>query len=71
MNLEKPILSRELALVRVSADERQDEALSVIGAWSARLIELTDGYFTAEISAAPERLSQFLTTLAEYGQVTA
>ncbi len=70
MNHENPTLSRELALVRVAA-EHPDEALSVIGAWSGRLIELRDGHFTAEVSATPERLSQFLTTLSEHGHVTA
>lgn len=70
MNPQQPTLSRELALVRVIA-EQQDEALSLVGAWSARLIELREGHFTAEISATPERLSNFLTALAEFGQVTA
>lgn len=70
MNQEKPTLSRELALVRVVA-ERQDAALSIAGAWSARLIELSEGHFTAELSATPERISQFLAAIAEHGQVTA
>ncbi len=75
MNPQQPTLSRELALVRVVA-EQQDEArlenaLSLVGAWSARLIELREGHFTAEISATPERLSKFLAALAEFGQVTA
>jgi acetolactate synthase small subunit len=70
MNTDKPTLSREFALVRVVA-ERQDAALSVAGAWSARLIELSEGHFTAELSTTPERLSQFLAALAEHGQVTA
>ena len=70
MNPQQPTLSRELALVRVVA-EKQDEALSLVGAWSARLIELREGHFTAEISATPDRLSSFLVALAEFGQVTA
>jgi acetolactate synthase small subunit len=70
MNPDKPTLLREFALVRVVA-ERQDAALSVAGAWSARLIELSEGHFTAELSTTPERLSQFLAALAEHGQVTA
>jgi len=70
MNPEKPTLSREFALVRVVA-KPQDAALSVAGAWSARLIELCDGHFTAELSTTPERLSQFLAALSEHGQVTA
>jgi acetolactate synthase small subunit len=70
MNPQQPTLSRELALVRVVA-EKQDDALSLVGAWSARLIELREGHFTAEISATPERLSNFLAALAEFGQVTA
>ena len=70
MNPENPILSRELALVRVAAAE-PDPALRVVGAWSARLIELGDGGFTAELSTTPERLSRFLAALAEHGQVTA
>ena len=65
-----PTLSRELALVRVAAPD-PDRALSVVGAWSARLLELRDGGFTAEISTTPERLSRFLAALAEHGQVTA
>ena len=70
MNPILPSLNRELALVRVAAPE-PDRALSVVGAWSARLIELRDGGFTAELSTTPERLSLFLAALAEWGEVTA
>ncbi|MGV3616520.1 MAG: hypothetical protein ACO1SV_14425 [Fimbriimonas sp.] len=69
MNPDKPTLSREFALVRVVA-ERQDAALGIAGAWSARLIELTEGHFTAELSTTPERLTQFLAALSEHGQLT-
>ncbi len=70
MNPKTPNLSRELALVRVAA-EHPEEALSVVGAWSARLIELREGHLTAELSTTPARLSEFLAALSEHGQVTA
>lgn len=69
MNPDKPALSRELALVRVIA-EQQDAALSVVGAWSARLLELSEAHFTVELSTTPDRLSQFLAALSEHGHVT-
>ncbi len=62
------LLERELALVRVeAAGARQDEALSIVGAWSGRLLELGPDHFTAEISAAPDRISRFLDALAPLG----
>jgi acetolactate synthase small subunit len=70
MNQDKPTLSREFALVRVVSD-RQDDALRIAGAWSARLIELSEGHFTAELSTTPDRISQFLDAISEHGQVTA
>ena len=70
MTREKPILSRELALVRVMTD-RQEEALRVVGAWSGRLMELKDGYFTVEVCATPDRISGLLEVLSDHGHVTA
>ena len=49
----------------------QEDALRIVGAWSGRLIELNDGYFTVEVSATPDRISGFLEVLSDHGQVTA
>jgi acetolactate synthase small subunit len=69
MNTQKSTLAREFALVRVVTD-RQEDALRVAGAWSGRLIELTEGYFTVELSATPDRISGFLELMAGHGQIT-
>ncbi|RYG23348.1 hypothetical protein EON82_14320 [bacterium] len=69
MNQPKSTLTRELALVRVITD-CQEDALRVVGAWSGRLIELSESYFTVELSATPDRVSGFLERLADHGQVT-
>jgi acetolactate synthase small subunit len=64
-------LKRELALVKVMASgPPQDQALSVVGAWSGRLLELGPGHFTAELSCDPDRLNGFIAALAEFGKVT-
>lgn len=68
MKEERPTLARELALVRVITD-RQEDALRIVGAWSGRLIELHEGYFTVEVSATPDRISGLLELLANHGQV--
>jgi len=69
MNEHRPTLARELALVRVITDHQED-ALRVVGAWSGRLIELHDGYFTVEVSATPDRISGLLEILSDHGEVT-
>jgi acetolactate synthase-1/3 small subunit len=61
-------LERELALVKVEAEgDLQDEALSVVGQWSGRLLELGSGHFTAEVSGTPDKVSRFIAALTPYG----
>jgi acetolactate synthase-1/3 small subunit len=61
-------LQRELALVKVEATgSDQDRALSIVGAWSGRLLDLGPAHFTAEVSADPEKVSLFIDALQPFG----
>jgi acetolactate synthase-1/3 small subunit len=65
-------VKRELALVKVVASgKRQEDALSVVGSWSGRLLELAPNHFTAELAGEPDRLTFFIDALAPFGTVTA
>jgi acetolactate synthase-1/3 small subunit len=71
MNHTATELTREFALVRVEATGlEQDQALNVVGKWSARLLELHPDRFTVELAGEPNRLTEFVEAIRPFGEIT-
>lgn len=63
-----PVVQRELALIKVSADtEKRAEIMQIVDIFRAKIIDISDKTFTVEVTGGTEKIDAIEKLLEPYG----